>query len=178
MLNELDTALYDRLDGITVIDKDGNPQSVAIILKAPEEEFKLEEIPGISVGLVDIRYAPERQDWIRSETINLVDNTAVIKDMHKPYDIMFQIAVHSTYSEDDRSLQEQVLQKLPPRTYIDVGDESFYVFLTSPFVESDILGDRRIFRKIGTYLIAAELDPTEEREVKLVLERLATFSQL
>ena len=184
MLQELDTAIYNRLQGITLLDEDDVAQTVPIIIKAPETEFKDVELPAVSVALIDIRYAPERQDWIHQEEIDIVGGVAYKKDMPIPYDILFQISTYTEYLEDDRSIQAQLLKKLPPRTYLEVDvlgatplSQSYYMFLQG-YGEGDIIGDKRIYRKIFTYLVPVELDFDMMQEVKLVQEALITGEQL
>jgi hypothetical protein len=177
MFYNIDKALKTRMTGFQLTNESGVLTTVPVVIKLPEEEFKITQLPAISISLLDPRYAPERQDWNDRYTVNETNGTARRTNALTPFDIIYQIGLHTKYEVDDRTLLESVISRIGMRGYLDTVDDSYDMFVTN-VAEADLGGDVRIFRKFITVLVAGYFEYTEYTVIKTVLERVLILRQI
>ena len=181
MYSPVDKAFKLRLANIKL-----NGVSVPVYIADPDADIKKVVVPSITVSLYDTVNAPDREDNVPIITYN---NAATpIWGYKKPspeaWDLYYQITVYSGYESDDRSLMEQVHRTLPTKTYLNVTTMSAtpvaksYDMWRTGFIKADIMGEKRLFKKILSYVVAAELDFEDVTTTKVVQERVIDLEQI
>ena len=133
ILNE-DAALKTYLSGITVADEKTPSRAVGVWFGYPDVEIRQQSFPFITIDLIGIRQARERQTsglvidadnagtiattwYIAPGTDNTYPDGVPSKwysyDVPIAYDLMYQVTSHSRHPRHDRSLLYQMHQKFP-----------------------------------------------------------------
>ena len=169
LLKELkDTIRIKNANGVLVALDDE-----ALIVRKPEEDFKLEVFPCVSIYNLDnkhdrLRYNPEP---IR---VGTVGNEAVLEDPAVPFNLTYQIDFWSQYQTDMDSMTKSWLKKHFRQfnlTVIDDGgvERSCNCLVIGGVVKSDlVLKGERLFHSIIKLQIWVELDD-ETRYNKLIV---------
>lgn len=172
---QVDTALIELFR--KVIHVDGKP--VKVIVRKPDEDFKEEDYPLISIyNLYDrfsrIRYSPEPVVVNR----NFDSKCAVMESSALPYDLSYQIDFWATLQSDMNKMIEQWREYAPFWFNLNVLDESgndrsCFVISNNDFNKSDLMsGGKRLFHSFGTYRVQVELDHNIPTEAPMVTETI------
>lgn len=129
-----DNALKTHLSSITVSDEKTAPRAVEVWFGYPDVEMRQQKFPFITIDLVGIRHARERQ---HSGTVIDADNAGTIAidwhiapgtdpaypdgvpskwysyDVPVAYDLLYQVTSYARHPRHDRDLLYQLHQKFP-----------------------------------------------------------------
>lgn len=136
-----------------------------ILVRKPEEDFKFESFPCVSVYITDYKHDPTRYDSkpvVIARDIN--SNTATVEETAVPFILNCQIDFWSRYQEDMTDMTRLWLLK-HFRSFnlsvIDSGGNSRLCncFSQGNIVKSDlVLNKERLFHSILKYQIWVEID--------------------
>lgn len=160
---ELCTGLIDELKKSL-----GNlcPSDSAFFVRKPEEDFKFEVFPCVSVYLKEYKFDPQRY----CDVPDMVDKTAdkkfaILEDQAIPFNFNVQIDFWTRYQKDRDTLVKTWLNTGHFKQFIlpvyDDGGEKRYAnaFINGSIKKVDLLdGNKRIFHSIVEYTIWVELD--------------------
>jgi hypothetical protein len=170
-----DLALKTLLAGMVVGD-DANPaRQVKVWFGYPDIEVRDQTFPFITIDLIDIIPANNRQhsgvqyDSDNNGTIAPVEGTYYSYDIPVAYDLVYQVTSHSRHPRHDRALMYQLLNKFPSKygklaVPNQLGTETAYrsMFLDG-FVKRDATdsetGNRRLLRNTLTVRVISEMSP-------------------
>lgn len=155
------SVLYKDSSGYHLVALEDNQ----ILVRKPEEDFKFEKFPCVSVYIVDykhdpLRYNPEPVVVARDVT----NNTATLEEMAIPFNLTCQIDFWSHYQEDMTDMTQLWLLNhfrafnLP---VVDSGgtERTCNCFTQGSIVKSDlVLNKERLFHSIIKYEIWVEID--------------------
>lgn len=170
-----DAALKSHLSGIKVSDDKNPERSVGVWFGYPDVEIRTQTYPFITIDLIDIRHALDRQhagwyyDSDRQGTQSLVNNTYFGYEMPVAYDLIYQIVSYSRHPRHDRAIAFQLHNKFPAmRGYLSVPNAvgtstaKRHMFLEE-FVKLDRSegenGNKRTLRNIYTVRVVSEMSP-------------------
>jgi hypothetical protein len=176
MINETDTAIYNKLDGIQV-----QGQTVPIHFFGKEEQFSFNEQmvvnkPHYSLQRFDITFADDRRWSPDDKTIeyNYAAGKAIIKEPDIPMYLYYQVDLMAMMQRDHNDLIEPLFQLLPPVGYLSVkayGRNHVCGFVqteSQPLTEiEEVYKWRHAFR----YRINIRLKNLTETELYLVMTR-------
>lgn len=164
---QVDTAFVELIQSKVYIENSvGELQSVPVSIRKPEEDFKIESYPRITLYVIgaerdNIRYFPDK--LVVSRDYN--EGITVQEDCAIPYKLKYQMDFWSTYQTQMNSMTRQWLGAFPDRDFnlrvLDMaGNERYCHVITKGNIQkSDLLdGDRRIYHSILTYDVWVELD--------------------
>jgi hypothetical protein len=170
-----DLALKTHLAGLTVSDEKNAVRPVKIWFGYPDVEVRAQEFPFITIDLIDIAPANDRQ---HSGVMYDIDNNGTRTpgdDMYRydipvAYDIIYQVTSYARHPRHDRALMFQLLNKFPSKfgklaVPNQLGTETGYrsMFLDG-FVKRDAVegetGNRRLLRNALSVRIVSEMSPT------------------
>lgn len=171
-----DLALKNHLSGITVSDEKVSTRSVKVWFGYPDVELRKQEFPFITIDLIDVVPANDRQtsgylydsDYrgTQAATGNLFNYQIPVA-----YDLVYQISSYARHPRHDRSIAHQLHGKFPSKFgYLRVPNElgtefsarSMFLdgFIKRDSVESDS-GNRRLLRSIFTVRVISEMTPLD-----------------
>ena len=181
-----DLALKTLLSGITVSDDSNATRLVKVWFGYPDIEIRDQNFPFITIDLIDILQAQERQT-----SGNLVDNDyqgtitpqsgfGYNYNIPVAYDLIYQVTSYARHPRHDRTLIYQLLNKFPSKYgYLIVPNElgtetsSRSMFLDG-FVKRDAVksetGDRRLLRNVLTVRVVSQMTPAQVAATPLVDE--------
>lgn len=165
----------------------GGRTRVKVWFGMPGEE-KIRTYPYITINLIDVVFANDRAhsaqvqpvDYWPSEYASFVDYAAandIVYDPDNqdalavwwhPYDLHYQIAVHTRSAQHDRALMAQLLrtQFLPDRwgfLHVPADDSDRHLirigFTQADYYEGAGLERKRVFRKIYSVTVTADVPP-------------------
>lgn len=167
-----DKALKAHLQGIVVSDEKSANRQVKVWFGYPDVEIRNQEYPFITIDLIDVTPALNRQHQGR-----LTDNDyrgtssqgMYTYDYPVAYDITYQITTHARHPRHDRALMFALHDKFPSiygylRVPNELGTEFSYrsTFLDG-FVKRDTVeedsGGRRLLRNVFTIRVVSEMTP-------------------
>lgn len=172
-------ALKSRLQGMTVNDYAADQtvsgtRSVEVWFTIPDVEVRQMTYPGITIGLLDIRPAMDRQhsgrlidgDFNGTETETA---TSVYRyDIPVAYDLIYQITTWARHPRHDRAIIQKMLTKFPAKYgKLPVPTENglytaYRSMFLDEFVKLDYVEDnRRTYKNSYTVRIVSELTDTE-----------------
>lgn len=164
---EVDKGLIEEIKkSIKIKDQQGTLVSLednAVIIRKPEEEFKLEVFPCVSIYNLGYQHDKYRYN---KEPIRLghSDGMLKMKDSTVPFNLEYQIDFWSRYNTDMNSMTSSWLRKHFRQFNLDVSDEnskgiSCNCLSIGSVVKSDlILNGERLYHSILKYSIWVELD--------------------
>ena len=170
-----DAALKSLLSGMTVIDEKAGgaptPRAVQVWYGTPDIELRDQKFPFITIDLMDIRLAPERQMsgviYDRDRAGTVVANNTNVYGYEYPvtYDLVYQVTSYARHPRHDRSLIQQLMQEKFPSKYgklgivSDTGVETTYrhMFLDEFLKRDSVEEGRRLLRNIFIVRIVSEL---------------------
>jgi hypothetical protein len=170
-----DAALKSHLNGITVSDDKNSSRPVNVWFGYPDVEVRTQNYPFITIDLIDIRHALERQhsgyyyDSDRQGTEVSQSESFFGYEMPIAYDLIYQVVSYSRHPRHDRALAFQLMNKFPAmRGYLPVPNAvgtstaQRHMFMED-FVKLDRAegenGNKRTLRNIYTVRIVSEMSP-------------------
>lgn len=170
-----DAALKSHLSGITVSDEKNPTRPVKVWFGYPDVEVRTQEFPFITIDLVDIRHALDRQhsgqyyDSDRQGTQEPQGNKYYGYEVPVAYDLLYQVSTYSRHPRHDRAIAFQLLNKFPAmRGYLEVPNAlgtstSVRHMFMDDFIKLDRAegenGNKRLLRNIYTVRVVSEMSP-------------------
>ena len=170
-----DAALKALLSGLTVTDEKAGgtstPRPVQVWFGTPDVELRDQKFPFITIDLMDIRLAPERQQsgviYDRDNAGTVVGNNTTVYNYEYPmtYDLVYQISTFARHPRHDRALMSELIQKRLPSKYgklgivSDSGVETTYrhMFLDEFLKRDTVEEGRRLLHNIFIVRVVSEL---------------------
>jgi len=170
-----DSALKGHLSGITVSDDKNATRPVKVWYGFPDVEVRDQSFPYITIDLIDILPANERQTYgFITDTDNLGTvtpdpNYVYTNQIPVAYDLIYQITSFSRHPRHDRSIIYQLMTKFPSKysrlkVYTPDGTgftiRSMFVdgFVKRDTVEGET-GNRRLLRNVYTVRVVSQMTP-------------------
>lgn len=181
---EVDTALLTEI-GQTVKYKDANgiliPLSTnenALIVRKPEEDFKLEIFPCVSIYNIaskfdPMRYSAEGVEIARDEE----SHKLLMEEPATPFNLTYQIDFWAKYSDDMNTMLRTWLVKHFRQFNLSVTDDGGVlrscncIIYESPKKSDLVLNKERLFHSIISYQIWVELDDETRYNISMVTDR-------
>lgn len=181
ILNE-DAALKDKVKGIKVTD-DNAPEggrNVAVWFRMPEGELRDQKYPFITLDLINVEEDTSRAHRgiiamrYLPEGVTATDDETVKTEFPIPYNLDYQITTHTRYAQHDRQIMAELLKqdRLPHRfgfLHVPQDDTVRRLDLLSVRPADTMMdteaGKKRLFRKIFTVRVSAELLPSTVAKV-------------
>lgn len=170
-----DAALKSYLSGITVSDEKNSARPVNVWFGYPDVEVRAQNYPFITIDLIDINYAANRQhsgiyyDSDYQGTIAAQNNKFYQYELPRAYDLVYQVTSYSRHPRHDRALMFQLMNKFPAtHGFLDVpnslGTSTAYRHMfTDSFSKTDSAegqnGNKRLLRNIYTVRVTSEMTP-------------------
>ena len=164
---QVDTAFKELIQSkVFIKNSEGVIQPVPVFIRKPDEDFKREQYPcitlyNLSAKRDNIRYFPDKLVISR----NYEEGTLVEEDCAIPFKLKYQMDFWSTLQFQMNDMTRQWLGSLPNRDFnlsvIDMSGNSrdCFVLLSGDLQKSDLLdGDKRLYHSILTYDIQVEID--------------------
>lgn len=179
-----DLALKTHLAGITVSDEKSAARQVKVWFGYPDVEARAQEFPFITIDLIDIVPANERQQQGRfSDTDNRgtqtpVANSTYTYDVPVAYDLIYQVTSYTRHPRHDRAVMYQLMNKFPSKygklaVPNELGTETSYrsMFLDG-FAKRDSVegetGNRRLLSNVWTLRVISEMSAAAAIAIKTV----------
>lgn len=167
-----DAALKSLLAGILVSDEKSASRPVKVWFGFPDVEVRAQDYPYITIELIDVRAARERQtsgrmyDEDNRGTIAPVAGVVYGYSIPLPYDLTYQISSYARHPRHDRAIIDQIHRKFPSQygslqVPNELGTEiaERHMFLDG-FLKRDLIEDsRRVFRNAFTVRVVSEMTP-------------------
>ena len=182
-----DAALKTLLSGITVVDEKAGgtatPRPVQVWYGTPDVELRNQTFPFITIDLMDVRLAPERQmsgviyDRDKAGTRAPASGEVYRYEFPMTYDLVYQITTYARHPRHDRSMILQLMQRKIPSKYGRIGvrnaldTETAYrhMFLDEFLKRDSVEEGRRLLRNIFIVRIVSELTHSDaEQAIQLV----------
>lgn len=171
-----DAALKTHLAGMTVSDEKNAARQVKVWFGYPDVEVRAQEFPFITIDLIDINPANDRQnsgvmyDIDYNGTVAPTTGRLYKYDIPVAYDLVYQVTSYARHPRHDRALMMQLLTKFPSKfgklaVPNQLGTETGYrsMFLDG-FVKRDAVdsetGNRRLLRNALSVRVVSEMTPT------------------
>jgi len=171
-----DAALKSHLAGMTVADEKSGARQVKVWFGYPDVEVRTQEFPFVTIDLIDINPANDRQnsgvmyDIDYNGTVAPVTGFLHQYDIPVAYDLVYQITSYARHPRHDRAIMMQLLNKFPSKfgklaVPNQLGTETGYrsMFLDG-FVKRDAVesetGNRRLLRNALSVRVVSEMTPT------------------
>lgn len=171
-----DNALKTLVQGMVVSDKKNMGRPVKVWFGYPDIELTDQVFPFVTLDLIDIVPANDRQHQGRlydndyQGTVAPGGDDSYAYDIPVAYDLVYQVTTYSRHPRHDRALQIQLLQRIPSKygklaVPNQLGTETAYrsMFLDGftklDTVEEDTGGARRILRNALTVRVVSEMSP-------------------
>lgn len=158
---QVDTALISYIQSI--VHYGGNPIPVSV--RKPEEDFKIEIYPSMSIYNVFSQLDLERSDTLQViKSIDKENYTMVLEKSAIPFNLTYQIDFWAKYQEDMNRMTQLWLGHTGRDFNLPVFDasgneRSSFVLMTDQLVKSDFIdGSDRVYHSAVTYRIYVELD--------------------
>jgi hypothetical protein len=172
-----DLAIKTWCQGLTVSDEKNPNRTVKVWFGYPDVEVRTQDFPFITIDLIDIAPANDRQfsgmlaDNDYRGTIAPTSNHTYTYDVPIAYDLVYQITSYSRHPRHDRAIMFQLMNKFPSkygflRVSNELGTEysSRSMFLDG-FVKRDAVesetGNRRLLRNVLTVRVVSEMTPSQ-----------------
>lgn len=176
---QVDTALIDYIKGIVKLpNSNGVLTPVPVKIRKPDEDFKIEEYPCITLYNLysvrdEVRYFPDTVVTERDpENNRLFEEKSAI-----PYSLFYQIDFWSRQQSQMNDMTRMWLGHHPDKSFnlpvkdISGNDRDSFVLLTDDLRKSDFLTDtKRTFHSVLTYRVWVEIDERIRSEGYLITE--------
>jgi len=179
-----DLALKTLLSGITVSDDSNASRPVKVWFGYPDLEIRDQSFPFITIDLIDILQAQERQtagtlvDSDYQGTIASQAGYGYSYNIPVAYDLVYQITSYSRNPRHDRAIIYQLLNKFPSKYgYLTVPnalgtENSVRSMFLDGFVKRDAVasetGNRRLLRNVLSVRVVSEMTPAQVAATPLV----------
>ena len=179
---EVNTGLLKELkDTIRVKDANGvlvPLEEKALLIRKPEEDFKSEIFPCVSIYNLDYVYDPVRHNPEPIKVgMDINNKTTTLEDSAIPFNLTYQIDFWSKYQTDMDYMTKTWLQKHFRQFNLNVEDDggvkrSCNCNMIGRVVKSDlVLNKERLFHTIIKYQIWVELDSETRYNKYMVVQR-------
>ena len=172
-----DLALKTHVTGLTVSDEKNAARVVKVWFGYPDVEVRSQDFPFITIDLVDVVPANDRQhqgtitDNDYRGTIAPVNKKTFTYEMPVAYDLVYQVTTYARHPRHDRAIMFQLANKFPSKygklaVPNFLGTETGYrsMFLDG-FVKRDAVdgetGNRRTLRNVYMVRVISEMTPTQ-----------------
>lgn len=176
---QVDTALIDYIKSIVKLkDKQGVFKSVPVKVRKPDEDFKIEEYPSITLYNLystrdEVRYFPDTVVVARDEDRNkLIEEKSAI-----PYSLFYQIDFWSRQQSHMNDMTRLWLGYHPDKSFnlpvkdMSGNDRDSFVLMVDDLKKSDFLTENdRTFHSVLTYRIWVEIDEKIRVESDMITE--------
>lgn len=174
LLNEIkDTVRYKNANGVLVALEDK-----ALVIRKPEEDFKFEVFPCVSIYNLNHRFDPLRYNPAPVKVGEDLENKQVIlEDPAVPFNLEYQIDFWAEYQEDMDCMTRTWLIKHFRQFNLKVIDDggverSCNCLSQHSSVKSDlVLNEERLFHSIIKLQIWVELDDETRYNKPMVVQR-------
>jgi hypothetical protein len=183
-----DLALKTHLAGVTVSDEKSASRQVKVWFGYPDVEVRDQAFPFITVDLVDIIPANDRQHQGRLTdndyrgTIAPVSGIVYSYDAPVAYDLIYQVTSYTRHPRHDRAVMYQLMNKFPSKygklaVPNELGTQTGYrsMFLDG-FVQRDAgegeTGNRRLLRNILTVRVVSEMTPSQAANASIRVDEV------
>jgi len=179
-----DLAIKTLLSGITVSDDKNAARPVKVWFGYPDLEIRDQTFPFITIDLIDILQAQERQtagilvDSDHQGTVAVQTGYGYSYNIPVAYDLVYQITTYSRNPRHDRAIIYQLLNKFPSKYgYLTVPntlgtENSVRSMFLDGFVKRDAVasetGNRRLLRNVLTVRVVSEMTPAQVAATPLV----------
>lgn len=172
-----DLALKTHITGLTVSDEKSASRTVKVWFGYPDVEVRSQDFPFITIDLVDVVPANDRQhqgritDTDYRGTIAPVNKKTFTYEVPVAYDLIYQVTTYARHPRHDRAIMFQLSSKFPSKygklaVPNFLGTETGYrsMFLDG-FVKRDAVdgetGNRRTLRNVYMVRVISEMTPTQ-----------------
>jgi hypothetical protein len=171
-----DAALKTYLSGIKVSDEKNANRPVNVWFGYPDVEVRAQNFPFITIDLIDITYAANRQhsgiyyDSDYQGTVAPQENKFYSYELPRAYDLIYQVTSYSRHPRHDRSLMFQLMSRFPAtHGFLDVpnalGTSTAHRHMfTDSYRKNDTAegenGNKRLLRNIYTVRVVSEMTPS------------------
>lgn len=172
-----DLALKTHITGLTVSDEKNASRTVKVWFGYPDVEVRSQDFPFITIDLVDVVPANDRQhqgmvtDTDFRGTIAPVNKKTFTYEVPVAYDLIYQVTTYARHPRHDRAIMFQLSSKFPSKygklaVPNFLGTETGYrsMFLDG-FVKRDAVdgetGNRRTLRNVYMVRVISEMTPTQ-----------------
>lgn len=176
---QVDTALINYIKGIVKLpNSNGVPTPVPVKIRKPDEDFKIEEYPCITLyNLYSVRdeerYFPDTVVVERDfDNHKLIDEKSAI-----PYSLFYQIDFWSRQQSQMNDMTRMWLGHHPDKCFnlpvkdLSGNNRDSFVLMTDDLKKSDFLTDtKRTFHSVLTYKVWVEIDERIRTEGYLITE--------
>ena len=166
-----DAALKAHLSGITIVDEKLGTRAVQVWFGTPDVELREQKFPFITIDLMDIRIASERQHsgviYDRDNAGRAAGNNTQVYSYEYPatYDLVYQVSTWARHPRQDRQIVAQLMSQKFPNRYgklglvADVGNEVSYrhMFLDEYLKRDGVEDGRRLLRNIFIIRVVTDL---------------------
>lgn len=176
---QVDTALINYIKGIVKLpNSNGVLTPVPVKVRKPDEDFKIEEYPCITLYNLyslrdEVRYYP---DTVVVET-DLERHRAILEKSAIPYSLFYQIDFWARTQSQMNDMTRMWLGYHPDKSFnlpvkdLSGNDRNSFVLMTDDLKKSDFLtGTQRTFHSVLTYKVWVEIDERIRTEGYLVTE--------
>lgn len=181
-----DEAMKNWLTGMSVVDEFGRVHLAKVWFRMPEQELRDVTFPFVTLDLIDINEAPERnhRGRLRMDQMGYVPEglepdlpgSTQTLDYPVPFDLDYQVAHYSRSARHDRALQGQMWKRFLGRFgVLPVTTDG--TARTAQLLGS-VTGDRidehgkRLFTKVYTVRVTSEIVPADAEVARRVLTRV------
>jgi hypothetical protein len=172
---EIATALCSYISSIVKTTRDGVLISVPAIPREPEQEFKEEQFPLVSITSLYETFSRERyvQD---KQVVSKVNGIAIYEDSCKPFELFYQIDFWSSYQIEMDEMTMLWSSRSFPDFNLPVKDKSgnqrsVYALARSNMQANDFIsGTNRTFHSFITYRFSVSIDENIKSTAPIVLE--------
>jgi hypothetical protein len=190
-----DTALKALLQGMTVGDEKTASRPVKVWFGYPDVEVRAQEFPFVTIDLIDMIPANDRQtsgqlvDNDYRGTVAPIAGKTYRYEVPVAFDLIYQITTYARHPRHDRAMMFQLTHKFPSKyggllVPNELGTETSrrHMFLDG-FAKRDAVdgetGNRRLLRNIYTVRVISELTPLDAgRRASRVEEVLVNLPEL
>ena len=170
-----DLALKSYLQGLVVGDEKTAERPVKVWFGYPDVEVRAQEFPFITIDLIDVVPASDRQtsgkmsDPDYRGTVAPEAGITYVFDIPVAYDLVYQVTTYARNPRHDRALLYQMFNKFPSKfgklgvpnqIGTEIGYRSMFV---DGFVKRDAVdgetGNRRTLRNVYTVRVISEMTP-------------------
>ena len=181
-----DEALKALLQGMTVADDTNRTRPVKVWFGYPDVEVRQLVFPFVTIDLIDISPANDRQTFGYISDGNYLGTVAPVSGEYYTYetpvayDLVYQITTYARNPRHDRAILFQMMNKIPSKygylvvpEQVGTGSTSRSMFLDG-FTKRDAVdgetGNRRLLRNIYTVRVVSQMLPSsaESRAVQTV----------
>lgn len=176
---QVDTALINYIKGIVKLpNSNGVLTPVPVKVRKPDEDFKIEEYPCITLYNL---YSKRDEERYFPDTVVVerdLDNNKIIEERSAiPYSLFYQIDFWSRHQSQMNDMTRMWLGHHPDRCFnlpvkdLSGNDRDSFVLMTDDLKKSDFLTDtKRTFHSVLTYRVWVEIDERIRSEGYLITE--------